>query len=114
VDRDGTTVDDATYTVRQDVGLVVGTPGVAFTAGPYTLTADVGWSADPEYATVHEPVLAQAIIEYATYLHQQRTPGARTEGAAGTSVTYDEQGGIPARIARALRKYRSVVGVMPG
>lgn len=121
VDADGDTVDDSTYEVRQDKGMVCARgfgfagpldgPTTVFDNGPYTMTFDAGFACSDTYATRELPFIQASVIDYVGMLYQQRTPGASTEGAAGTRVTYevDEATGLPKRIARALRKLRGVV-----
>lgn len=111
VDADGVTVDAATYTVRQDLGLIKG-DGVTFENGPYAITVTkAGFDTSPSYATRWSPMITAAVLDYALMLYQQRTPGASSEKASGTTVTYeiDPTTGLPLRIMRQVRKLRGAV-----
>lgn len=110
-DADGATVDASSYTIRQDLGLIVAAAGVTFSNGPYTITGKAGFSHSATYDTREKPALQALIIDYAAFLYQQRTPGARVERAAGTAVEYeiDDETGLPKRIARGCRRWRGPV-----
>lgn len=111
-DADGVTVDASTYAVRQDLGLIKGNEGVTFANGPYAIAVTkAGFDTSPGYATRWSPMIAAAVIDYALMLYQQRTPGASSEKASGTTVTYeiDPTTGLPLRIMRQVRKLRGAV-----
>lgn len=113
-DGEGETVVSTDYIVRQDIGQIVGVPGVVFATGPYQMALTAGFGTSPKYATVWEPLINAIIIDVTAFLYQQRTPGASIEGASGTSVNYgqfvqDSETGLPTRIAREIRKLRGVV-----
>lgn len=119
-DAAGDVVDADTYTIRQDRGLIMANqygaapipgPAVVFDLGPYAISCDAGFSTSPTYATRELPMIQASVIDYVGMLYQQRTPGARTESAAGTRVEYevDEATGLPKRIARAIRTLRGIV-----
>lgn len=120
-DGNGDVVDPDTYQIRQDIGQVCArgygeaSLGVGsltlFGIGPYRMTCTAGFATGANYATRELPMIQASVIDYVGMLYQQRTPGASTEGASGTRVTYevDEATGLPKRIARALRKLRGIV-----
>ncbi len=122
INGEGETVDALGYEVRQDLGMVsargmgsaalnAGDEPLVFDNGPYVMTCTAGFGCASNYATVLLPFIQQTVIEYCAYLYQQRTPGASSERAAGTSVDYtvDEATGLPKIIARACRKFRGMV-----
>lgn len=104
VDGSGATVDAARYTVDATSGIIYSND-VAFANGPYTITADVGLSLRQDYARL-EPVLGGMIIDLASDLYQRRTPGAASETAAGTTITWDASRETVARIMKSLRALR--------
>lgn len=108
---DGSTVDATQYTVRQDLGLVVAVENFVFDAGPYTLTASVGFGTSPTYVTRELPAISSLMLDYAAFLYQQRTPGARSEGSSGTRIEYevDDETGLPKRVAKGIRRLRGIV-----
>ena len=101
-DADGVTVLSSTYTLDGLSGMIYGKTGVSFPDGPYTITANVGLSLRTDYARL-EPLLSSAIIDLAADLYQRRTPGAATETAAGTSITWDASRDTVARVMYTLR-----------
>lgn len=101
-DADGASVATADYTSDPTSGIVYGKRGFTFWNGPYTITANVGLSLRADYATL-EPLLAECIIDLAADLYQRRTPGAISEKAGDTHVTWDASRETVARIMRSLR-----------
>lgn len=104
VDTDGVTVAAADYWVDGTSGVIYG-KDVAFPFGPYTITASVGLSLRADYARI-EPLISEAIIDLAADLYQRRTPGAASETAAGTTISWDVSRETVARIMKTLRTLR--------
>jgi len=88
--------------------LVRAKPGVCFGNPPYTLTANVGLSASYgsdgqiDYATVIEPVLAQALIDTVADFYQRRNPAAAGESDGGGVSTSWQKAGLPDRVKETL------------
>ena len=109
-DADGAMVDAANYWVDAPSGMVWGKGDYTFVNGPYTITASVGLSLSPKYAS-WEPVLNQCILDLAADLYQRRTPGAASETGAGTSIGWDVSRETIARVQKTLRVFKlPVVG----
>lgn len=102
VDKNGTAVSASTYSVDGVAGMIYAKEGITFPYGPYTITAICGLSLLQSYARL-EPVLSECIIDLAADLYQRRTPGASSENAAGTSITWDASRETIARIMKTLR-----------
>ena len=63
--------------------------GYVFGTGPYVITATVGLSAHPDYATKYEPRARALIMGLFSILYHQRNPNATQESAGGgVSVSY--------------------------
>lgn len=107
VDAQGQTVDPATYTLEPRFGQLLGNPGVSFDNGPYAITATVGLSAHPDYATRIEPLVSAAILDLVADLYQRRNPAASNESEGGVSVTYRPDV-IPMRTQAYLASCRMV------
>ena len=105
VDSDGETVDASTYWTAVSSGMVYANEGVTFEYGPYTLTATVGLSLRNDYGRL-EPAIGEAILDLAADLYQRRTPGAASETAAGTTVTWDASRETVARVMKTIRSLR--------
>lgn len=118
-DRDGTALVVGTdYTVRQDLGLIVAEPGISFGNGPYTISGKAGLQHSAAYATRWEPFVNQVITDLVGFWLQQRTPGASSESAGGTSVGFvygidyggmDAVTGLPKRILSDIRVIRGAL-----
>jgi len=109
-DPGGLAIDPSTYRVRLDKRLVQG--AFVLCSGAYTITCTAGYGTLPDYTTRWLPRIRSTIKDYALFLYQQRTPGASSEGAAGTSVSYgdiDPDTGLPNRVRMALRKLRGII-----
>lgn len=105
----GETLDPAGYTVRLDIRQIRGTFACG---GPYVISCTAGYGTLPDYTHRWLPRIRSTIKDYALFLYQQRTPGASSEGAAGTSVSYgaiDPDTGLPNRVRMALRKLRGII-----
>jgi hypothetical protein len=108
-DPDGTAVDASDYRVDRYTGALYGVSSYRFAYGQHVVTATMGLSAHPDYATRIEPVVNAGIRDYAADLYLRRNPAAAFEAAgAGVSVTYNESAnqGLPPRIATALAPWR--------
>jgi uncharacterized phiE125 gp8 family phage protein len=92
LDADEATVDADTYTIDSRTGFIEADRYEVFANGPYDITLGVGWETHPDYNTVVEPLLRQAIIDFAADLYRRRNPGAVYEQSGGqVSITYTEQ-----------------------
>jgi hypothetical protein len=107
-DQDGTVVDASTYRVDTRSGRFIAKRGESFSNGPYTIAAFVGLSAFPEYSSVIEPVIKQAILDTASDLYSNRSPGSSMEIAGGVSTQWQkpEPGGLPGRAKMVLDTYK--------
>lgn len=110
VDSEGTTVPAADYWTDGTSGVVYAKDEITFPYGPYTITANVGLSLRSDYARL-EPLLNEAILDLAADLYQRRTPGAASETAAGTSITWDASRETVARVMKTLRLLKLGVAV---
>lgn len=110
VDADAVTVPATDYWVDGTSGVIYAKDAVSFPYGPYTITASVGLSLRADYARI-EPVLSEAIIDLAADLYQRRTPGAASETAAGTTISWDVSRETVARVMKTLRTFRLAVAL---
>jgi hypothetical protein len=117
-DNSSIVVPAANYLVRQDLQQIVGVSGnpvwndtTIFGAGPYAITCTAGFGTSPTYATREQPYIRGGIIRYVGFLYYQRTPGAKSEGAAGSRVDYeiDSDTGLPCFLSSFIRKLRGPV-----
>ncbi len=119
-DQQNNVVPASNYTVRNDLGLIVGNPGpiwngqsqFCFDNGPYTITATAGAGTGATYATRQIYQIRELILDYGAMLYQQRTPGEgdRASGRHGDRLHADRQGhGTPGRIARGIRLLKGPV-----
>lgn len=106
-DADGTALTLSGLLIDGQTGIIRYKDGVShFENGPYTIVANVGLSTLPNYSTEIEPVISSAIVDFVADLYQRRSPGARTESAAGgVSRTWTPEG-IPCRVADVLDSLR--------
>jgi hypothetical protein len=82
-DRDGATVDAASYYL-DDRGLrLLARPGFAFRHRPYSIVATVGLSAHPDYSSRLEAIASTAILELVAHRHLNRNPGMSSETDEG-------------------------------
>ena len=117
----GVAVSVADLRVDASTGRIVRKDGGTFNDGPYTIVADVGLSARQDYATVVEPTLNQAILDFVSDLYQRRNPAAIREAeGGGVAVDYGTQtrgvgadnareDSLPPRIMALLAPYRMVM-----
>jgi len=108
-DQDDAVVDAATYRVDSRSGRFIALTGDTFANGPYTISCYIGLSAFPEYSTAIEPVIAQAIMDTASDLYSNRSPGASSETAGGGASTQWRDpgpGGLPSRARTSLDPYK--------
>ena len=109
-DADGVTLDPAVAYYEPTspwAATVRARPGMTFPVAPYTLTADVGLSADARYATVIEPVIAAAILDVAADLYQRRSAAASNESTGGGVSTSYANVGLPARVREMLSPWKA-------
>jgi hypothetical protein len=104
-DSEGATVDPTTYTVYGASGMVYAKPLTSFYNGPYTITASCGLSLRSDYARM-EPLLTEMILDLAADLYQRRTPGAASEKAGDTTISWDASRETVARVVKSLRLFR--------
>lgn len=99
-DADGTVlVEDADYRLDIRTGQITGIDGYAFTRYPYTIVADVGLEALPEYAARIEPAIAAAVLDVVADRYQRRDPAAVQEASGGGVTTmYGTASGLPQRV----------------
>lgn len=91
-DGDGDAVDLNLLRFNTRTGVVRMLDGSGFLNPPYTFTADVGLSALPEYESLVEPVVNQAILDTASDLYHRRNPAAMSEReGGGIAVQYSDQ-----------------------
>jgi hypothetical protein len=110
-DADDAVVDASTYRVGSGwTGVLRATSGQRFGNPPYRITADTGLatSTEPDYATMLEPLVSQAILDACQDWYQRRNPGAQAEGAGGGVYTQWQQMGLPERVRAALAPLRLV------
>lgn len=109
VNADGATVDVGNYTVDRTTGVLSATTDYGyFPADTYTITATVGMSAAPDYATAIEPVLSGVILDVVADRYQNREPGYSTVTAGGGVSRTHYASGLPPRAEEALALFRRV------
>jgi hypothetical protein len=109
VDPDGEAVLTANYQVDPRAGRFIAVAPYVFARGLHAVTAKVGWSAHPDYATLYEPLLAAAITDAVADWYQRRNPGAVTEGAGGRVYTqWAATLELPARLRGTLQPMRRI------
>lgn len=96
-DRDGSVVDASCYTLDPKRGKIVAKYWYSFALGPYTITADIGLSAHPDYASQLEAIASSAILQMTAHLYLNRNPGVANEmDEVGGAVSYRVDGIPPA------------------
>ena len=100
VDDEGTTIA-AGFTSDGQTGFVTFDEDTTV-AGYYTVTVTAGLSAQTNYATKAEPLIAQAITDTVGDWYQRRNAAATGESESSASVTYAAGLGLPARVIAAL------------
>jgi hypothetical protein len=101
-DADATVlIEDADYRLDIRTGVITGID-VCFGNYPYTIVADVGLEALPEYAARIEPAISAAILDVVADRYQRRNPAATSEDAGGGVATNSASVGLPARVCEAL------------
>jgi hypothetical protein len=105
-DVDGSTVDSDEYRLDARAMMIRAKAGISFPNRPYTIVADMGLSAHPDYATRLEAIANQAIVDFVAYLYLNRTPGvtAFTEEGGG-AMTFEGGGApplIPSRVMESI------------
>jgi len=106
-DFNGDEVDADTYYYADPRNWrIVARDGYCFDVGPYTLTADVGLDAHPDYARIEE-LATTAILELVAHWHINRNPAMASEtdeGGGSISLVADADAGrgLPPRILECL------------
>lgn len=109
-DRYGETVPASVWWQNTTSGVVYGFDGYVFPYGPYTLTAQVGLSLRQDFGRL-ESAVNSVILDLAADLYQRRTPGAGSETASGTSITWDVGQHAMARAHKTMRTLRLAVAL---
>lgn len=102
-DSDGTTVAATTYYLDPRMCVIRAMAGYCFAVRPYTIVADVGLSAHPDYASRLEAVASWAIIELAMHWYQNRNPAVTQETDEGGGSLTLATDAIPPRIVQDLQ-----------
>lgn len=109
-DADGTVLVEGTdYRLDVRTGVITALQG-CFSRYPYTVVADVGLQALPEYLTHVEPAVSGAILDVVADRYQRRNPAATNEavGADASAAFTTFAPGLPARVVAALAPWRLV------
>lgn len=103
-DREGTTIAASQYYLDGRGMRILAKAGYSFPTRPYTVVADVGLSAHPDYPTSLEAVASTAIIEIVAHRYLNRNPATAQESNEGGGSKYlgVEAPHIPARIVQNL------------
>jgi len=106
-DGDGTVLVDGTdYRADLRTGEIVAAGASPFAAWSYTIDAEVGLEASPDYAALIEPVLSLALLDLASDRWHRRNPAATSEATGGGVSTTYATDGMPARVVAALAPWR--------
>lgn len=95
--QDGTVIDTADLYVDLRVGLIEYKSGSRFPLGAYTVVANGGLEAYPEFATLIEPAIQSAILDTVADLYQRRNPAASAEregGGVGVEYGNSQRSGV--------------------
>lgn len=88
-DRDGATVDDATYGINERTGYIEANANAFFSNPPYALDIHVGWEEHPEFDDDVDPILRQAVLWAAsTYYRNRNVAGVFEQSGGQVSITY--------------------------
>jgi uncharacterized phiE125 gp8 family phage protein len=104
VDVDGGTLDASSYVFDARSGKVRAKRGYSFTRGPYTVTADIGLSAHPDYASQLEAVATMAILELLAHLYLNRNPATSDESDEGGASKKLDAVALPERVLQWIRQ----------
>lgn len=110
-DNEGNTVDDDTYTVDANTGLVRAINGTTFSAPPYAITCEVGLETRDDFEITIRPALSAVMLDLVADAYQRRSTAAQAEGSGGGVYTQWQMVGMPERAAMRLDKYRRVGAV---
>lgn len=103
-------VEDTDFRFNRLTGEVLalseGNVGSYFGSHPYTVTAYVGLSADPNYTRNIEPGINAAIVDIVSDRWHRRSPAATNEATGGGVSSSYTGGGIPARVMEMLEPFR--------
>lgn len=100
-------IEDSDYRLDVRTGVITAV-SQCFTRYPYTIVADVGLAALPEYATKIEPAINAAILDVVADRYQRRSPAATEEATGGGVTTTYAETGLPARVREMLAPWRLV------
>lgn len=107
-DADATALVEGTdYRLDTRTGVITAI-GSCFANYPYTIVADVGLAALPEYATHVEPAVSAAILDVVADRYQRRNPAASQESTGGGVSSSFAQVGLPDRVREALAPWVAV------
>lgn len=105
-DADGTVLlEDTDYRLDLRTGVITAIDA-CFSNYPYTIVADVGLEALPEYTARVEPAISAAILDVVADKYQRRNPAATQEDAGGGVATMSAAVGLPQRVKDALAPWR--------
>jgi hypothetical protein len=102
----GDVVDPADYSLDSVSGRITAVNDFVFDDGPHVITATVGLSAHPNYATKYEPRVRALVMGIAAILYHQRNPKASSESESGTSVSYDTSRALPLHLEQLAESLR--------
>lgn len=110
VDGHGNVVDVTGWSVNPDAGIICPPAGVGLGFPPYTVVTTYGlplWSKWPSI----EPMFSQMVLDLCADLYERRTPGASSETAAGTTVSWDFKHDTVARVEKMIRALKLPVAI---
>lgn len=103
VDVNGDTVSATTYDQDRRTGRILAKVGYSFGVRPYTITATIGLSAHPDYATRLEAAISPAVIDLVAHYYLNRNPAATSESDEGGGTKNVLEDEIPPRIMTVLQ-----------
>lgn len=105
VDGTGATVATADYRVDPFSGLIYAQNETRWVNGPYTISYTAGMDLLPN-ATSLAPAITAAILDIAMDYYQRRTPGAASESAAQSSISWDVSRDVLLRVEPLVRRVK--------
>lgn len=96
-------------TIKASAQMLRKTDGTPFRRGPWAIACTVGLEHHPQWETVVQPVMQQAVRDVVADLYLRRNPAATAENeGGGVSQSYGAVNaqGIPLRTAAMLRPWR--------
>lgn len=109
---DGDVVDAANYYLDPRNLRILARPYARFRNRPYSITATIGLSAHPDYASRYEAIATIAILDLVSHLYFIRNPAIVSEsdeGGGTRTLTPDE---IPPRIRADLMQLPGAAGMV--